>query len=250
MNDSSLESRCLDDDNCIQAERIAALIEMSSGVAHYFNNVLMPILCGSDYLLQNPDVMKDRDELLAVVGSIKAVALEARKSMVKLNQFYRDAAGSEKKPVDINRLIESMDFCNSEYWEKEVYARKASVALKTDIRVSLNIPGVESELKEMITCLLQNAVESIVEGGEIVLSVDSKDADKFIEIKVSDNGVAMTDEVRRKCLDPFFSTKPSHLGLGFSLVYGVVRRHAGSLEIESLHGKGTTVTILLPLSRE
>jgi signal transduction histidine kinase len=129
------------------------------------------------------------------------------------------------------------------------------------------VSGSETELREALTNLIHNAVDAMPEGGVITIRTyvedvaqserDAKNTDpgrvtasrsRRVVLAVSDTGTGMTEEVRRRCLEPFFTTKGEHgTGLGLGMVHGIVRRHEGTIEIESEWGKGTTFIIGLPV---
>jgi CheY-like chemotaxis protein len=118
--------------------------------------------------------------------------------------------------------------------------------------------GSESEMRELLANLIFNAVDAMPEGGLIRIRTGMREASASEEtplaprvpqvfLEVSDSGTGMTDEVRRRCLEPFFSTKGERgTGLGLPMVYGIVKRHRGTMDIESTVGKGTTFIVLLP----
>jgi CheY-like chemotaxis protein/anti-sigma regulatory factor (Ser/Thr protein kinase) len=120
------------------------------------------------------------------------------------------------------------------------------------------LSGIESELREALTNLVLNAVDAIPKGGKITLRTRLADYDHVAGnslpahaiLEVSDTGIGMDAETRKHCLEPFFSTKGKRgTGLGLAMVYGVVERHEGKIEIESEPGEGTTMRLIFPLRR-
>jgi two-component system OmpR family sensor kinase len=117
--------------------------------------------------------------------------------------------------------------------------------------------GTESELREALTNLIFNAVDALPKGGVITLRTragawsqgrSGKAASMHVLIEITDTGVGMDEETRKRCLEPFFSTKGQRgTGLGLAMVYGVVQRHDGTIEIESVPGKGTTFRLIFPV---
>ena len=114
--------------------------------------------------------------------------------------------------------------------------------------------GIESEIREALTNLVLNAVDAMPEGGKITLRTrtlgpanDSKYPSQ-IAVDISDTGTGMNEETRKRCLEPFFSTKGKRgTGLGLAMVYGVIKRHEGTIDIQTEFGKGTTFHLTFPV---
>jgi CheY-like chemotaxis protein len=105
------------------------------------------------------------------------------------------------------------------------------------------VMGVQSEIREALTNLVFNAVDAMPQGGTLTLRTRCDAAERIL-VEVIDTGVGMDEETRRRCLEPFFTTKGERgTGLGLAMVYGVVQRHGGDLEIDSHPGTGTTVRL-------
>jgi CheY-like chemotaxis protein/anti-sigma regulatory factor (Ser/Thr protein kinase) len=110
------------------------------------------------------------------------------------------------------------------------------------------ILGNPSELREVLTNIIFNAVDAMPEGGKLTLSTYHR-AEGWVEVRIADTGIGMTKEVKRKVFDPFFTTKGvTNSGLGMSVSYGIIKRHGGEILIESELGRGTTFILRLPLS--
>jgi CheY-like chemotaxis protein/anti-sigma regulatory factor (Ser/Thr protein kinase) len=130
-------------------------------------------------------------------------------------------------------------------WRNQTQARGLTVEVVAKAKASPYVAGQESALREVLTNLIFNAVDAMPEGGRISLETSVEDDDAVIRVR--DSGTGMTESVRQRCLEPFFSTKGERgTGLGLSMVYGIVERHRGKLEIESAAGNGTTFIIRLP----
>jgi len=116
---------------------------------------------------------------------------------------------------------------------------------QTDFENNVAAAGIASELREALTNLIFNALDAIPAAGVITLRTQNHDGAAIIE--VIDTGTGMSPEVRERCLEPFFTTKGDHgTGLGLAMVFGIIKRHQGTLEIESESGKGTTLRLRLP----
>jgi CheY-like chemotaxis protein/anti-sigma regulatory factor (Ser/Thr protein kinase) len=113
--------------------------------------------------------------------------------------------------------------------------------------------GIESEIREALINLIFNAVDSMGDGGTLLLRTKVKAAlsnmPAQVQVEVVDTGAGMDEATRRRCLEPFFTTKGERgTGLGLAMVYGVMQRHTGEIEIESTLGKGTTMRLCFPVS--
>ena len=131
-------------------------------------------------------------------------------------------------------------------WKDLAQARGLDVQIHKDIEDTPPVSGSPRDSGEMLANLLLNAVEAMTESGTITVGARAQDG--IVRLTVADTGCGMTDEVARRCTEPFYSTKGSEgSGLGLSTVRGVVKRHGGTLAIESVPGVGTTVTVDLPV---
>ena len=234
----------------IQQERLSALGQMAAGIAHDFNNTLMPILGFADVLLQNETMLDDKAETRRCLEMLRTSAKDASNVVSRLREFYRPADSDEEFPiVDLAKLVEQAVALTEPKWRGLTQARGIPVDVRTDFKGYPIVAGDESALREVLTNLLFNAVDAMPQGGSVLLetSIENERA----VVRVADTGTGMTETVRRRCLEPFFSTKGEHgTGLGLSMVYGIVERHRGQLEIESAVGQGTTFIIRLPLAEK
>jgi signal transduction histidine kinase/CheY-like chemotaxis protein len=231
----------------IRQERLRALGQMASGVAHDFNNALVPILGFSELLQLSPGILADREKALSYVGMIHTAAGDAAKVVSRLRQFYRkQEPGEAFGEVDVAKLVAQTITLTRPRWKEQAQAGGATIHVEPELGAVPPVLGDESELREVLTNLIFNAVDAMPAGGSI--TVRTKQEDGLAKIEVSDTGTGMTEEVRKRCLDPFFSTKGERgTGLGLSMVFGIVQRHAGTIDIRSELGVGTTFIVSLPL---
>ncbi len=234
----------------IQQERLSALGQMAAGIAHDFNNTLMPILGFADVLLQNDALLEDKAEARRCLEMLRTSAKDAASVVSRLREFYRPAETDEAFPiVDLAKIVQQAVKLTEPKWRGLTQARGISVAVNTEIRAFPIVAGDESALREVLTNLLFNAVDAMPEGGHI--SIETSIENEHAVMRVADTGTGMTETVRQRCLEPFFSTKGEHgTGLGLSMVYGIVERHRGQVDIQSALGQGTTFIIRLPLAQE
>lgn len=232
----------------IQQERLSAVGQMASGIAHDFNNTLMPILGFTELLLENNGMLDDKAEARRCLEMLRTSAKDAANVVSRLREFYRPASTDEEFPmVDLAKIVRQAVSLTEPKWRSQSQAKGLTVDVTTETEVSPFVAGEESALREILTNLIFNAVDAMPNGGHVWLetSIEGENA----VIRVRDTGTGMSESVRQRCLEPFFSTKGElGTGLGLSMVHGIVERHRGKLEIESTPGKGTTFTIRLPLA--
>lgn len=234
----------------IQQERLSAIGQMASGIAHDFNNTLMPILGFADLLLTKDELLSDKAEARKCLELLRTSANDAASVVSRLREFYRPLSADEEFPiVDLVKIITQAVSLTEPKWRHQAQATGVTVTVTTQFKSLPIVAGEESALREVLTNLIFNAVDAMPDGGGIHL--ETAVLDEKAVIRISDTGTGMTETVRQRCLEPFFSTKGDRgTGLGLSMVYGIIERHRGQLEIESAVGKGTTFIIRLPLAEE
>jgi signal transduction histidine kinase len=237
-------------EHVIQRERLHALGRMASGIAHDFNNALAPILGFSELLLLRPEALRDEPRARGYVEMIHTAAEESAKIVARLREFYRYREESDVfTPISLNDLIQQVISLTQPRWKDQAQAGGVHVTIRTELQNIPTISGNEAELREMLFNIVFNSIDAIRGEGTVIFRTALKN--DCAELQIIDTGTGMTDEVRARCLEPFFSTKEEHgTGLGLGIVYGIVRRHDGSIDIQSAPGAGTTVTITLPLYKE
>jgi PAS domain S-box-containing protein len=231
----------------IQQERLGALGTMASGIAHDFNNSLTAILGGSELLLHQPGSLDNKETARSYLELMNTAAQDARSVVNRLRDFYRHREKNEAfEPVDLNKLVKEAISLTQPKWKTEAEVQGVSVNVHTDLQVVPLITGNASELRQVLTNLIFNAVDAMPRSGTI--TIHTYHDDRYVVLEIRDTGTGMTQEVRRRCLDPFFTTKGEHgTGLGLSMVYGIIQRHQGTVDIETEVGNGTTFIIRLPV---
>ena len=233
----------------VQHERLSALGHMASGVAHDFNNALMPILGFTDLLLNAPDILDDRKQTVEMLEQVRLGATIAADTVSRLREFYHVPDRSRYKPVDLSCIIVNVVSLTRPKWKEELEATGIDVNMQTKIEKTPLVMGNEHELIRLLTNLIFNAVEALATSGNVTICLHPHVSGAAAVLELTDTGVGMTEAVRRRCFDPFFSTKGGRgVGLGLSVSHGIVQRHKGSIEIQSCPGKGTKVIVQLPLA--
>lgn len=232
----------------IMQERLGAVGQMVTGIAHDFNNSLASILGYTELLLAHPERMAEPAKVAETIKLINTSAKDAANVVRGLREFYRPRGDTEVfVPVKIREVVEEAVAMTRPKWKDEARSRGRMIDVSTDVRDGIPvIAGNGFEIREVLTNLIFNAVDAMPQGGTI--RVGARAEGESVVMTVRDNGVGMTEEVRRRCMDPFFSTKGERgTGMGLAMAYGIIRRHDGAIEIESAVGAGTTFTIRLPL---
>ena len=235
----------------MQQERLRALGQMASGIAHDVNNALAPVSLYLDSLLETETDLKPESRHFLEV--IQRATADVAQTIGRMREFYRQREPQlDLKPVSLNELLQQVIDLTRARWSDMPMQRGIVVAMRTELAGDLPlITGVESELREALTNLVLNAVDALAEGGTITLRTRAagEPGSPSVQVEVADTGTGMDEETRRRCLEPFFTTKGERgTGLGLAMVYGVVQRHGADLEIESAPGAGTTVRLSFPVA--
>ncbi len=234
-------------DEAMRAERLRALGQMASGIAHDFNNVLTPVLGYLELALEHPDLP---DAARSDVERARRGALAASSIVARLREFYRPRDAAEPfAPVDLNRVIREAVDLTRPRWRDIPQEQGIVIDTRLELGPSPRVQGDAAALRDLLTNLIANAVDAMPNGGTITIRTQTE-GDRVL-LSVSDTGVGMSEEVRRRAFEPFFSTKGSQgTGLGLSICYGIVQRHGGEIDLQSEQGNGTTVFVRLPVSGE
>lgn len=230
-------------DQLIQAERLRALGEIARGVAHDFNNLLTIISSHTQFLLETAG-----EEQLYELEQIKNAIREGEETVSRLREFTRAAIEEQPQLVSLNKLILEVRQLIKPLVARIQSQRNAAISIDLDLQTVEDIPGNPAELREMMLQMFHNSLDALPTGGMIWVRTWQEQNAACLQIR--DDGVGMAEEVRRRVFDPFFTTKAMRgTGLGLSMVYSVIRRHGGTIDVESVPNAGTTFTIRLPLKR-
>ncbi|MFQ5924993.1 MAG: ATP-binding protein [Dehalococcoidia bacterium] len=230
-------------DYMVQSEKLRALGEMAGGVAHDFNNILAVILGRAQLALEDANEPRLRKSLQI----IEQTALDAAKTVRRLQDFTRVRVDREFEFLSVNQLVKSA----LQMVEPRRAERQETGDVEIEISTQLDkVPPVEgnpAELREALLNIIFNAMDAMPQGGKITLK--SEQEDSWVVLSISDTGAGIPEEMKGKIFDPFFTTKsPEGIGLGLSVTYGIVTRHGGSIEVDSRPGEGSTFYIRLPVA--
>jgi signal transduction histidine kinase/ActR/RegA family two-component response regulator len=235
-----------------QQERLRALGQMASGIAHDINNAISPITLYTESLLEREPNLSDRTRgyLITIQRAIEDVA----ETVARMREFYRAREPDMNLGrVALNRMVQQVIDLTRARWSDMPLQKGIVIHLQTVLSAELpDIMGAEVEIRDALTNLVFNAVDAMPEGGTVTLRTGARlpesqsggDGVSIVYIEVVDTGVGMDEETRRRCLEPFYTTKGERgTGLGLAMVYGMARRHSAQLEIDSAAGRGTTVRL-------
>jgi signal transduction histidine kinase/DNA-binding response OmpR family regulator len=239
----------------MQQERLRALGQMASGIAHDINNAISPVALYTESLLEREPGLSDRarNYLQTIQHAIDDVAA----TVARMREFYRQREPQlVTTPVDLNKLAQQVLDLTRVRWSNMPQEDGGTIQLKTDWAPSLPmVMGVESEIRDAFTNLILNAVDAMTGNGILTLRTrimqnppGEKSTARSVYVEVADTGIGMDDDTRRRCLEPFFTTKGERgTGLGLAMVYGTVQRHNAMIEIESAPGQGTLMRLIFPV---
>jgi signal transduction histidine kinase len=234
----------------VQQERLRALGQMASGIAHDINNAISPIALYTEAMLEREPLSdRSRGYLTTIHRAIDDVA----QTVGRMREFYRPREQElQLADVELNPLIQQVLDLTRARWNDLAQQRGIMIELRNELAEDLRIiRGAENEIRDALTNLIFNAVDALPEGG--VISIRTRN-DTFtppngavvrrVLLEVADSGVGMDEETRKRCLEPFFTTKGDRgTGLGLAMVYGMAKRHSAGLDIESKLGHGTTMRL-------
>jgi CheY-like chemotaxis protein len=226
----------------ISQERLHAFNEMAGGVVHDFNNILMILMSLAD-ILTREEVSAGASQHIA---TIQAVLREAVQLTKRLHHFCRPRHDDDLfMPANMNKLVDEAVHLARPKWQTGARVNGRDINLSILVDQTPLFPCNASEMREALFHLILNAADAMPQGG--TLTVALRNVERGIELSVTDTGTGMTEEVRTRCFDPFYSTKgDSGAGLGLAMVHGIVRRHAGAIDVVSQPGNGASFRIFLP----
>jgi PAS domain S-box-containing protein len=230
----------------MQQERLRALGQMASGIAHDINNALAPAALYAQMLLEHESSLSERArEFLGVIQqAIEGVA----NTVARMKEFYRRREPQlAHAAVDLNRVLgQAIDLTRAR-WSDMAQERGSVIHMQSVLAPELPaVMGAESEIRDAATNLILNAVDAMPQGGTLTLCTRALEPEQ-VSIEITDTGVGMDEAIRARCLEPFFTTKGERgSGLGLAMVYGMLERHSGEIQIESAPGKGTSIRLIFP----
>ena len=242
----------------MQQERLRALGEMASGIAHDINNALTPAALYVQSLLDRDRSLgaEGRNYLMITLRAIEDVA----NTIGRMREFYRPREPQlALLPVDLNKVLRQVIELTHARWSDMPQERGILIRVETEFADPPPIIlGAENEIRDALTNLVLNAVDAMPEGGTLTFRSHSLDAPSTpvpdapalrVSVEVRDTGIGMSEAIRSRCLEPFFTTKGERgTGLGLAMVYGMAQRNGADVEIDSEPGAGTTMRLIFPVA--
>ena len=233
----------------VRVERMASLGKLAAVVAHEINNPLASVVTYSKVLMRRwgahaaqNDETKDNLQILEAIASESARCGEIVSNLL----LFARRTGSRMEPTDVNDVINRALFLIKH--KMDLAQARAELALAPDLPHVMCDPA---QIEQAVLALCINAVEAMPHGGRLLVRTAATQA-AGVEIVVEDTGVGIDEAVRSHIFEPFFTTKGEGegrgLGLGLAVVYGIVQRHNGTIEVASVPGQGTRFTLSLPLA--
>ncbi len=239
----------------IQAERLRALGEMAVGVAHDFNNLLAAILGRAQLLrlhlsqFKGPEKRRSTPYLQGGLTLIEQAALDGAEIVRRIQDYTQTTGEEDYVRVYLDEIVRDVVELTRPRWKSKAEAEGITVEVQEDRRHLPPVSGNPSELREVVTNLVLNAIDAMPDGGTLTIKTETDRRTNRIHIQ--DTGVGIPPDNLESIFQPFFTTKKSSSsGLGLSVSYGIIRRHGGKLNVNSETGKGSTFSVHLPVSLE
>jgi signal transduction histidine kinase/ActR/RegA family two-component response regulator len=231
-------------DHMVRTEKLRALGEMAAGVAHDFNNLLAIIVGRAELLLRHAP----EPELARGLETIRQAGLDGAQTVRRIQEFTRTRRTRPFRQVDLLDVVREVVEMTRPRWKDEAQRRGVAYEVGIEGGSVQWVAGRPEELREVFTNLLANALEAMPGGGRLVFRGGTEGSTAVVSVR--DTGVGMSAETARRVFEPFFTTKgPQGSGLGLSVVWGIVTRHGGTVEVDSRPGEGSTFTVRLPAAR-
>jgi PAS domain S-box-containing protein len=234
----------------IQAERLKAVADLASGVAHNFNNLLQIIMGGAQLAsvnLQLGDIPKINRHLEQILESSRFGA-ETVKRLQSFANLHSDPVTAGSDVFDLSDLVRQAVEMTKPWWKTTPEREGITVKLNLDLVNGCVIQGKQSELFEVVVNLIKNAAEALPQGGDI--NVKTSVSGRTVAFRVDDTGVGIHQGNLTKVFDPFWTTKGENgTGMGLAVSYGIVTRHGGTISADSVEGHGSTFVVNLPIAK-
>jgi signal transduction histidine kinase len=225
-----------------RSEKLSALGQLAMGMAHDFTNLLQAILGHTQLIIHDPSPQR----LQRGLSTIEQAVRDGVETVGRIRRFARRDVDRRLERVDLRDVVrQAIEIVRPRWSQSDL--RGAPIRIRQELAA---VPGIQArgaELREALINLVLNAVDAMPQGGYITL--ETRHERDWVVLTVSDTGVGIPPDVRRRIFEPFFTTKDSGTGLGLSIVSGIISSYGGTIHVDSELGRGTTFTIRLPAGR-
>jgi len=222
----------------IRSEKLVALGELAAGIAHEIRNPLTSINILIQSLTENfPSESAHREDLQVIEEEIRRI----NEIVDQFLRFAKPASPLLEKTNLIPIFEEILQLLRPQI-------ERGKIKVKKEFEPLPFITADKEQMKQVILNLLLNAVQAMPNGGHLSLRGQVSEKDHWVTLSIQDSGIGIPSEDMNKLFDPFFSTKEGGVGLGLSIAHRIVEEHHGKIEVESTPGKGTLLTVWLPIS--
>jgi len=223
-----------------QAQKMEAVGRLAGGIAHDFNNLLTAISGYSEFLIEG----LDDERLRRHADEIRKAAARAASLTGQLLAFSRRQV-LQPRALDLNAVVSDMDMML-----RRLIGEDIELVTLLDPHVS-PVQADPTQVEQVIVNLAVNARDAMPNGGSVTIETSDASTDEgdFVELRMTDTGVGMTDLERQQLFDPFFTTKEGGTGLGLATVYGIVEQSGGTIEVDTAPGMGSSFRIWLPRAK-
>ncbi|HTU00254.1 MAG TPA: ATP-binding protein, partial [Candidatus Sulfotelmatobacter sp.] len=226
----------------VRTEKLRALGQMGAGIAHDLNNMLAAVLGQAELLklqVHDPNARKSLQTLTTAATDGAAVVR-------RLQDFSRQRSKAPVVPLHLDAVVQDALEITRPRWSDDLQRQGLTIQVTTELAGLPPVLAYGPELREALTNLILNAVDAMPHGGTLRLVGRAASGGEWVDLQIADTGVGIPDAIRPRIFDPFFTTKgPQGTGLGLSVVYAIVERHGGRIEVASTPGHGATFTLRL-----
>jgi signal transduction histidine kinase len=231
-----------ENDMTATVERLTSLGHLSAGVGHHVINAFSAIVSNAELLRLKTSIPAIADPV-ALADTIIQTALDAAAVARRLIDYTRPVTSIDPERSAVEPSSVALDRMVGDVVASEQASRPPGVAWVTDLAPTPPIQGHPSQLRALLGHLIANAYEAMPDRVGTISISTATDARGWVVLEVRDTGRGMEAETLARAVEPFFSTKPGHLGIGLSIANGIWRRHRGTLSIRSQPGEGTQLRL-------
>jgi PAS domain S-box-containing protein len=235
------------EDQLHQAEKLTALGRLAGGIAHDFNNLLQAILGYAQLMKGN---LSNNELIERSLGVVESAAMDGAETVRRIQTFAKIRPDEQFVRVDINQIVQDAVAITRPRWEENIAHENRPLELRLELHATESPQGRPALLTEALTNLILNAMDAMPQGGTLTLATKHTPG-RDVRVTVADTGIGMSESIRQRIFEPFFSTKgDAGSGLGLSMTYSIVRRHGGDIRVDTSPGHGTTFTLIFPVGTE